>query len=263
MPDVAIVNQNVTATPDDYTVPGAQEIFVKAVRASLDGSGAASSFLPALQLLDPAGHVMWTAVNTSSPVAAGGSADVSWFPGVKAAGGGSSSTGVAESAYLTTFTPVTFTGTNTYAVQWTHFQTTDSSVFGTNAAFNANTPTHNQANDFVLVLLSDGAYCLQTTLTWQAGTVNAYAGIQNTNPGYAPIGNPNATNNLATVTAPYTGNGDLLSQDTRLLTIPQGEAPAWFYLEAAGQTATNYTLTAATFLATWFGSGIGSDTLVY
>jgi len=111
--------------------------------------------------------------------------------------------------------------------------------------------------------MKDGAYCLQTTLTWQAGTENAYAGIQNTNPGYAPIGNPNAANDLTTVTPAYSGNGSLLSQDTRLLTIPAGEAPAWFYLEAAGQTATSYTLTEATFLATWFGSGIGTDNVVY
>jgi hypothetical protein len=91
MPDVAIVNTTVTTTPTDYTVPGTQEIIVKAVRASIDGSGAASSYLPALQLLDSAGHVMWTAVNTASPVAAGASADVSWFPGLGGPNSGGSS----------------------------------------------------------------------------------------------------------------------------------------------------------------------------
>ena len=79
MPDVAIVNQTVTATPSDYLVPGTQGLRLKAVRAVIDGTGAAGSFLPALQLLDPAGHVMWTAFDKSTPVAAGGSADVSWF----------------------------------------------------------------------------------------------------------------------------------------------------------------------------------------
>lgn len=87
MPDVSIVNQTVTAAPGDYIVPGAADLQPKAVRAAMDGSGAATSWLPALQLLDPAGHVMWTAVDTSSPVAAGGSADVSWFPDVSHSGG--------------------------------------------------------------------------------------------------------------------------------------------------------------------------------
>lgn len=82
MPDVSIVNSTITGTPKNYQVPGTQELLVKAVRASIDGSAAASSFLPALQLIDPAGHVMWTAVNTSQTVAAGGTADVSWFPGI-------------------------------------------------------------------------------------------------------------------------------------------------------------------------------------
>ena len=75
MPDVAIVNQNVAATPSDYIVP-------------------------ALQLLDPAGHVMWTAVDPSSAVAAGGSADVSWFPGVKGSGSSSGTTTTFPWAYI-------------------------------------------------------------------------------------------------------------------------------------------------------------------
>lgn len=93
MSDVSIVNTTVTSTPKDYKVPGSQELLVKAVRASIDGSAAGSSFLPALQLLDPAGNVMWTAVDTGTTVAAGGSADVSWFPGVKKGATSSTSTG--------------------------------------------------------------------------------------------------------------------------------------------------------------------------
>ena len=248
------------AAPGSWTLPPGLQILLKGVYAEFDGTGAAGSFQPAFEIQTDSGHTQGV-FTCGTSVAAGGSADVTWFRGLGAGGSGSATP--AASAYLTTFVSHTFTGSSTYTVTWPTFQTTDLTVFGTNAAFNANTPTHNQANDFVLVLLKDGAYCLQTTLTWQAGTVNAYAGIQNTNPGYAPIGNPNATNNLPTTTPAYSGNGALLSQDTRLLTIPAGEAPAWFYLEAAGQTATNYTMTQATFLATWFGSGIGTDNVVY
>lgn len=86
MPDAAIVVPDTTAAPKDYTLTGAQEIVLKSVRAVVDGSGAGSTYLPALQLLDPNGNVMWEGT-TLTTVAAAGSADVSWFPRV----GGSSS----------------------------------------------------------------------------------------------------------------------------------------------------------------------------
>lgn len=81
MADVSIVNEAVASTPEGYKVPGAQEIILKAVGCTINGAGAAGSFLPALQMLDPAGHVMWTSVNVSEAVAVGGTALVSWFLG--------------------------------------------------------------------------------------------------------------------------------------------------------------------------------------
>lgn len=92
MADVSIVASDVAAVPQNYTVPGAQEILLRAVGCMVNGSLAAGEFLPALQMVDPAGHVMWTAVNRSVPVAAGASALVSWFPG-GGIDGASSSTG--------------------------------------------------------------------------------------------------------------------------------------------------------------------------
>lgn len=86
MPDVPIVNRATITAPKDYTLPQSQEILLKSVRADIDGTGAAGSFLPALQLLSSDGLVMWTAVDTSSPQAAGVSASVTWFPGVKSGG---------------------------------------------------------------------------------------------------------------------------------------------------------------------------------
>lgn len=82
MADVPIVNRATTTAPKDYTLPQSQEILLRAVRADIDGTGAAGVFLPALQLLSPDGVVMWTAVDPNLSVAAGASASVSWFPGV-------------------------------------------------------------------------------------------------------------------------------------------------------------------------------------
>lgn len=81
MADVSIRATATTAAPMDYKVPGAQEIAPKSVSASMDGTAASAQWYPCLQLLDPAGNVMFTAISTAA-VAAGASADVSWFPDV-------------------------------------------------------------------------------------------------------------------------------------------------------------------------------------
>jgi hypothetical protein len=91
MTDVAILASQVQATPNGYTVRGGQEIQVKSVRASYDGSGAGGSFVPVLQLVAPGGVIVseWP---FGSALSAGATADLSWFPGV----GGSSSSLNAE-----------------------------------------------------------------------------------------------------------------------------------------------------------------------
>ena len=83
MTDVAIIASQTKAVPQDYTIPGAQEILPKSVTATMDGTGAATSWKPCLQVIDPGGHVMFSAVGTAT-IAAGVSADVSWFPGLTA-----------------------------------------------------------------------------------------------------------------------------------------------------------------------------------
>lgn len=82
MSDVAIRASAVAAVPRDYTIPGAQELLPKSVTASMNGTGAAGSWLPCLQILDPSGNVMVSAVSDTT-LAAGVSADVSWFPKLK------------------------------------------------------------------------------------------------------------------------------------------------------------------------------------
>lgn len=81
MADVAIRASATAAVPRDYTIPGAQEILPKSVRAVMDGTSAGSAWFPCLQLIDPGGNVMFSAVGNTT-VAAGASADVSWFPDV-------------------------------------------------------------------------------------------------------------------------------------------------------------------------------------
>lgn len=75
--------------PAKYVVPGSSEIVPLAVQALLDGTNASGDFLPTLIFRSQAGHVI-ARVPVSTTVAAGGSAEVSWFPGVKNAPAASS-----------------------------------------------------------------------------------------------------------------------------------------------------------------------------
>lgn len=85
MADVAIISSPSVAAPKDYTIPNAQEIAPKAIRAVLDGTNAAGSWLPALQVLAPNGTVMFTAIDRNVVLSAGATASVSWFPRIAGA----------------------------------------------------------------------------------------------------------------------------------------------------------------------------------
>ena len=94
MPDAVIRADAIQPAPAGYKVPGAQEILVKSVRAVVDGTGAGSAFDAVLQLIDPAGNVVWQAP-TGVSIAAGGSADVSWFPGLTPTAAAASTGGIS------------------------------------------------------------------------------------------------------------------------------------------------------------------------
>src|SRR5438067_4501465 len=79
MADVQISAPAPHVAPFDYVIPGAQEIILKTLFASFDGSAAAAAWYPAIQLIAP-GNVLAGTFKTSSSVAAGGSADVTFGP---------------------------------------------------------------------------------------------------------------------------------------------------------------------------------------
>lgn len=101
MADVAIRATSTSAAPKDYLVPGAQEILPKQVHGSMDGSGAGSSWYPCLQFVDPGGNVMGSAIS-QVVVAAGASADVTWFPHLTQ-GASVGSLPIAETLFLPTW----------------------------------------------------------------------------------------------------------------------------------------------------------------
>lgn len=80
MADATILAAGSEALPAGYTVPAQQVIQPKMVRAVVDGTGASGSFVAVCQIVSDSGIIIAEGV-CSSTVAAGGSAQVSWFPG--------------------------------------------------------------------------------------------------------------------------------------------------------------------------------------
>ncbi len=68
-------------TPAHFMIPGNGQMRPKAIFATYDGSGGAALYQPALKIISDAGKTVGI-YPTDTTVAAGGSADVSWFPRV-------------------------------------------------------------------------------------------------------------------------------------------------------------------------------------
>ncbi len=74
---VLVVGQ--AAAPTHTTIPGSGQIQPKAIFATFDGTAAGGSFLPAIKITSDGGELV--GIYPAPTVVAGGSADVSWFPG--------------------------------------------------------------------------------------------------------------------------------------------------------------------------------------
>ena len=70
--------------PAQFTIPGNGQMQPKVIFASFDGTGASGAFLPTLKIISDGGEVVGI-FPCDTKVAAGASADVSWFPHVAAA----------------------------------------------------------------------------------------------------------------------------------------------------------------------------------
>jgi hypothetical protein len=104
MADASIVSTANVAAPEGYTLQGTNELLLKAVRATID--------------------VMWTAVG--STVAAGASADVSWFPGL---GGSSASSAFAQWFIARRTSNLSMSAGTTDTIPWSDLNSSDSSLF--------------------------------------------------------------------------------------------------------------------------------------
>jgi hypothetical protein len=89
----------IAPAPAIFTVPGNGQIRPKSIFASFDGTGAGSAFFPTLKVISDAGKTVGI-YSSDTSVAAGASADVSWFPKLaSAASAPPSSSGLKWAAY--------------------------------------------------------------------------------------------------------------------------------------------------------------------
>lgn len=137
-PNVVLIARDTAAVPKDYLVPAAQEIEPLIVRADIDGSGAAGQFDPTLQVLSPAGDVIFTV--PASTVAAGGSASVTWAPFLR----GAQSTAATGGFSGGEAGPITQVGAGTSA---------STSKTGTTMNLNVALPAGIQAGDVILAFI--------------------------------------------------------------------------------------------------------------
>ncbi|HEX4672045.1 MAG TPA: LamG domain-containing protein [Solirubrobacteraceae bacterium] len=108
MPDTQIRGLGNAAAPLAYTVPGGQEIILKSLYATFDGSGSGAAYLPCIRIVAPGGGVVAEYI-TDVSVAAAGSAEVSFAPFLR----GCCATGLPEVG--TTYTERILAATNLWA----------------------------------------------------------------------------------------------------------------------------------------------------
>lgn len=84
--DTLIVRDGPVTAPLDYEQPASTELVPICATASFDGTAATAAFLPTLEVIAPDGRVV-ARCPTAQQIAAGASADASWFPGVVPAPG--------------------------------------------------------------------------------------------------------------------------------------------------------------------------------
>jgi hypothetical protein len=88
MADSALLAAGGDDAPLSYVVPGATAIRIKQIHVKYIDNSAGADWLPAVRIISDSKHRMGTAADQAVKVTAGSDADVSFFPGVKHAAGG-------------------------------------------------------------------------------------------------------------------------------------------------------------------------------
>lgn len=210
--DRPILVAGTSPAPLSYTVANAQEILLLAAHAVVDGTAALTSFRPTVEIVAPGGQIV-ASCPTSTTVSAGGTAEVSWFPGVGGFGTQNVQTFVGARIYRNSAQSIA-NGTPTDI----HYTTVQSDTNGmANLA----------ANDRILTVQTAGFYVVQLGITYNANATGRRIGQLYTNGYYSiPSGTQlgawsqqalteaGATTTVAVTTLSYFNVGDFISSGT-------------------------------------------------
>jgi hypothetical protein len=157
MADSAILAAGGNDAPLSYLVPGASAIRIKQIHVAYVDNGAAGDWLPAVRIVSDSSHTMGLASDQGVKVTAGSDADVSFFPVRKQAAAAASATG-AEWFFASRVTNFTVTTTAPQRrIPWTHFVTSDATVFSVTSGLGTNDTVHG---------LKAGIYLAYGQLAW-------------------------------------------------------------------------------------------------
>jgi hypothetical protein len=156
--------------PVVYTVPGSSEVVPLSAYADYDGTNASGDFVPTLIFRDQSGNIIGQS-QASTTVAAGASASMSWFPGVKAAAAAvAGSSGMPWAQTNSGGAAITIPGTNTNTFFSVHdtggfdrFETSDASIFA-----NASTTLFTGSPVYGIQINAPGTYMIQGAFFWRS-----------------------------------------------------------------------------------------------
>lgn len=165
--DQQILVTGTAATPASHTIPGNGQIQPKAIFATYDGTSAVGTYKPALKIISDGGELVGI-YPTDTSIAAGGSANVSWFPGVggSPSGVGPSSPGLMAVSVEVQGAQAITVGPNDQIVVW------DATQFDTGTP----TPFWSNANPTRLTAPVDGYYLSLGNLEFDVITVQTNLG---------------------------------------------------------------------------------------
>jgi hypothetical protein len=154
--------------PVVYTVPGSSEIVPLSAYADFDGTLASGAFVPTLIYRDQVGNIIGQSQATTT-VAAGASASMSWFPGVKAAAAAATGTSGVPWAQTNQHGVAQTINSGAGAVYFSvqdgvsngKFETSDATIFD-----NASTTLFTGSPVFGIRIKAAGTYMVQGAFFW-------------------------------------------------------------------------------------------------
>lgn len=217
--DAIITRDGPVNVPLDYAVPATSEIIPIAISATFADPTNAGPYVPALEVITQTGQVVGP-FPLGESIAAGGSARVSWFPGV----GGGASGGIQA---------LVGARIEAHAPQSIATSTTTDVVYDT-VAFDTDGMANLAANSRILTISTPGLYLIVCETTWDANTAGRRLNGITVN-GYTSGGSPFlATDSRNAIFTPPASPGHTPNTSVGVFNLAAGDFVASGCLQGSG-----------------------------